>query len=171
MAELTNLEDKLGEVIGLAMAAQAATAKITKLTDDEELASVLDRMSSEAADAEERGTQLASSFEGKKTAILDKAREAKSKGQKMMDTYLDSDADDLDGLEFLTMAEAGEVGHWKVLLQMAEGSGDSSVTEYARWGVPVQERHFQEAQAGCLKLPPRRTRTRRRNRKGVHGTH
>ena len=79
MAELTNLEDKLGEVIGLAMAAQSATAKITKLTDDEELASVLDRMSSEAADAEERGTQLASSFEGKKTAILDKARETKSK--------------------------------------------------------------------------------------------
>ena len=29
----------------------------------------------------------------------------------MMDTYLGSDADGLDGFEFLTMAEAGEVGH------------------------------------------------------------
>ena len=34
MAELTNLETKLGEVIGLAMAAQAATEKVEKLTDD-----------------------------------------------------------------------------------------------------------------------------------------
>ena len=32
MAELTNLETKLGEVIGLAMAAQAATEKVEKLT-------------------------------------------------------------------------------------------------------------------------------------------
>ena len=31
MAELTNLETKLGEVTGLAMAAQAATEKVLKL--------------------------------------------------------------------------------------------------------------------------------------------
>ena len=29
----------------------------------------------------------------------------------MMSTYLDEDSDALDGFEFLTMAEAGEVGH------------------------------------------------------------
>ena len=33
----------------------------------------------------------------------------------MMQTYLDADAEALDGFEFLTMAEAGEVGHWSVL--------------------------------------------------------
>ena len=33
MAELTNLESKLGEVIGLAMAAQGATQKVSKLDD------------------------------------------------------------------------------------------------------------------------------------------
>ena len=31
MAELTNLESKLGEVLGLAMAAQTATQKVQKL--------------------------------------------------------------------------------------------------------------------------------------------
>ena len=36
MAELTNLEDKLGEVIGLAMAGQAASAKVAKLTEEED---------------------------------------------------------------------------------------------------------------------------------------
>jgi hypothetical protein len=33
----------------------------------------------------------------------------------MMSTYLGDDADALDGFEFLTMAEAGEVGHWSVV--------------------------------------------------------
>ena len=33
----------------------------------------------------------------------------------MLEIYLDADSDVLDGFEFLTMAEAGEVGHWEVL--------------------------------------------------------
>jgi hypothetical protein len=152
MAELTNLEDKLGEVIGLAQAAQNATQKIGKLVEDAELTQTLDRMRSEADQAEERGTQLADAIEGKKTAILDKARETKQKAEEMMKTYLDDEADGLDGFEFLTMAEAGEVGHWKVLLQMAEGSSHATIREFAEWGIPIQERHFEEAQMGTMKL-------------------
>ena len=34
MAELTNLEEKLAEVTGLAMAAQAAGSKVEKLTEE-----------------------------------------------------------------------------------------------------------------------------------------
>ena len=56
--------------------------------------------------------ELAGSFEGKKTAILDEARDVKGKGATMLSTYLDDDSDALDGFEFLTMAEAAEVGHW-----------------------------------------------------------
>lgn len=152
MAELTNLESKLGEVIGLAMAAQAATDKISKLVEDDGLNKALKRMNAEAAEAEERATEVASTIEGKKTAILEEARETKSKGSKMMTTYLDDDADGLDGFEFLTMAEAGEVGHWKVLRQMATESKKPDVIELAEWQVPIQERHFQEVQAGCLSL-------------------
>ena len=152
MAELTNLEEKLGEVIGLAQAAQDATQKVGKLVDDGDLTQALDRMRSEADEAEERGTQLASNIEGKKTAILDKARETKKKAGDMMDTYLDDEADDLDGFEFLTMAEAGEVGHWKVLNQIAEGSQHSEVVEFTQWGMPIQERHFEEVQQACMKL-------------------
>ena len=152
MAELTNLEDKLGEVVGLAMAAQGAADKVIKLVDDEGLSKTLTRMKAEAAQAEERGTELAGSLDGKKTAILDKAREVKAKAEKMMSTYLDDDADGLDGFEFLTMAEAGEVGHWKVLEQMSQGSGNMQAAELARWGIPIQERHLQEVQAACLQL-------------------
>lgn len=152
MAELTNLQDKLGEVIGLAQAAQGATQKIGKLVEDTQLTQVLDKMRAEADEAEERGTQIAGAIEGKKTAILDKARETKKKAEDMMDTYLDDEADGLDGFEFLTMAEAGEVGHWKVLLQMSESGGHTDIAEFASWGIPIQERHFQEAQQGCMKL-------------------
>ena len=110
MAELTNLESKLGEVVGLAMAAQEAGQKVAKLAKEEgndELVGTLERMRAQAEETEERGTEVASSFEGKKTAILEEAREVKSKAQEMMKTYLDEASDTLDGFEFLTMAEAG----------------------------------------------------------------
>ena len=45
-------------------------------------------MREQARETEERGTELASSFEGKKTAILEEAREVKGKAQAMMKTYL-----------------------------------------------------------------------------------
>ena len=48
MAELTVLDEKLAEVIGLAMAAQGATDKIVALTDDDELSEKLQQMHEEA---------------------------------------------------------------------------------------------------------------------------
>jgi hypothetical protein len=152
MAELTTLEEKLGEVIGLAQAAQAATDKIIKLDEAEQVKDVLERMNAEAAETEERGTSLVDSIEGKKTAILEKARETKSKGSDMLKTYIDEEADALDGFEFLTMAEAGEVGHWKVLKTLAEKAGRSEIIQLTEWALPIQERHFTEAQENCLRL-------------------
>jgi hypothetical protein len=118
MAELTTLEEKLAEVTGLAMAAQGAGEKVAGLVDDDDLRQALDRMVAEAKETEERCTQLAEGIDGKKTAVLDKARETKQEANQMMSTYLGDDADDLDGFEFLTMAEAGEVGHWSVLQEL-----------------------------------------------------
>ncbi|MFP5353094.1 MAG: hypothetical protein ACLGIB_11110 [Actinomycetota bacterium] len=152
MAELTNLEEKLAEVIGLAQAAQGATQKIIKLENAEQVKDVLERMNEEATQTEERATALAENIEGKKTAILEKARETKSKGSDMLSTYIDSESDALDGFEFLTMAEAGEVGHWKVLQQMAQSAGRTEIIELVEWALPIQERHFAEAQENSLKL-------------------
>ena len=74
MTELTNLETKLGEVIGLAMAAQAATERVEKLTKDAKLRKQLKTMRQEAAKAEKDGTAVAGSFNGKKSKILAEAR-------------------------------------------------------------------------------------------------
>ena len=152
MAELTNLEEKLGEVIGLAQAAKTATQKIIKLDEAESVKDILERMNEEAAQTEERGTALVDTFEGKKTAILEKASETKSKASDMLKTYIDEESDALDGFEFLTMAEAGEVGHWKVLRTMAQSAGQQKVLELTEWALPIQERHFNEAQENSLKL-------------------
>ena len=152
MAELTVLEEKLAEVIGLAMAAQGATEKVEKLTDDEELAGKLAQMREEARETEERGTEYADQLDGKKTAVLDKARETKGEATEMMSTYLGDDADDLDGFEFLTMAEAGEVGHWSVLAKLNEQAGDGTLQELIDWALPIQQRHFEDVKAGSLKL-------------------
>jgi hypothetical protein len=155
MAELTNLETKLGEVIGLAMAAQGATEKVSKLTEEEgqsDLVQTLQRMAKEAGEAEERSADVAGRFEGKKTAILEEARTVKSKAADMMSTYLDEDADALDGFEFLTMAEASEVGHWSVLRKLNEQAGNPDIRELAEWQLPIQERHLQEAFEGSVLL-------------------
>jgi hypothetical protein len=152
MAELTTLEAKLGEVTGLAMAAQGAGQKVSGLVDDDDLRQTLDRMVDEAKQTEERCTRLADELDGKKTAVLDKARETKQEATEMMRTYLGDDADGLDGFEFLTMAEAGEVGHWNVLGVLGEKAGRPEVRELVEWARPIQERHFKQVLEGSLKL-------------------
>ena len=152
MAELTVLEEKLAEVLGLAQAAKAATDKVSSLTDAPDLASALRRMHDEADETESRCTEVAGEIDGKKTAILDKARETKAEATEMMKTYLGEDADALDGFEFLTMAEAGEVGHWSVLRKLNERARRDDVQQLVEWALPIQERHFQAVLDGSLEL-------------------
>lgn len=80
MAELTMLESKLGEVLGLAMAAQDTGAKVRKLAEKEQAAArlvrKLDRMAKQAAETEERCLEIAERMKGKTPAIMKKARNA-----------------------------------------------------------------------------------------------
>jgi hypothetical protein len=154
MAELTKLESKLAEVTGLAMAAQVATKTVLGLAEgaDADLSSQLEQMHQEAVETEERCTEIAGGFAGKKTAILDEAAATKAKGAEMMKTYLDQDSEALDGFEFLTMAEAGEVGHWSILKTLNESARHAEIGELVEWALPIQERHFAGVTSGSLKL-------------------
>lgn len=152
MAELTNLETKLGEVIGLAMAAQAATERVEKLTKDPKLVLALKTMRKEAAQAEQEGTAVGASLNGKKSKILAEARTVKTKGATMMKTYLQRDSDDLDGFEFLTMAEAGEVGHWSVLQELNKQARHAGVRKLVGTHLPIQKRHLKDVMAASLQL-------------------
>jgi hypothetical protein len=152
MAELTVLEEKLAEVLGLAMAAKAATDKVSALTEESQLSTTLERMHQEADETQSRCTELAGDIDGKKTAILEKARETKAEASDMMQTYLGDDADALDGFEFLTMAEAGEVGHWSVLRKLNERAQRDDVRQLVEWALPIQQRHFQDVLDGSIEL-------------------
>ena len=152
MAELTKLEDKLGEVLGLAQAAQDATKKVARLVDDRTIRESLARMHDEAAETERRCADVASGRDGKKTAILGKARTTKAEAKEMMSTYLGDDAEGLDGLEFLSMAEAGEVAHVEILGTLGRTASDAAVVHLVTWALPIQERHLATVRESGVRL-------------------
>jgi hypothetical protein len=152
MADLTTLEEKLAEVTGLAGAAQETTKKVESMLGGGPLAETLHQMREEAEETESRCVELAGRREGKKTAILEEAQETKSEATEMMRTYLGEDSDELDGFEFLIMAEAGEVGHWAILGKLNETAGEHGVQELVDWALPIQERHLTTVRDGSLEL-------------------
>jgi hypothetical protein len=153
MAELTPLDEKIAEVLGLAQAAQDATQKVSKLVEDEEAKQILERMHAEATETRERVEAAVDGFDGKKTAIQEKARETKGEATEMMQTYLGgADVDGLDGFEFLVMAEAGELGHWEIVREMNQRVGSDAVRALTEFAIPIQERHFKDARESSLRL-------------------
>ena len=152
MAELTPLDEKIAEVLGLAQAARESTQKVARMEGGDAFASELERMRDEAAETERRTMEVVESFEGKKTAITEKARETKQEATEMRETYLSGEEEALDGFEFLTMAEAGELGHWEIVRAMGETLGEQRVVELAGWAVDVQWRHFERVREAGLEL-------------------
>ncbi|HEX2102698.1 MAG TPA: hypothetical protein VHF51_03555 [Solirubrobacteraceae bacterium] len=154
MAQLTQLDSKLAEVLGLAQAAQQATRKVAGLAKgDKDLVATLNRMGDEAKETEKRCKAVAEKRDGKKTAINKKARETKAEAREMLATYLGGeDADALDGLEFLIMAEAGELGHWEIVQTMATKAKDRNVVRLAEWATPIQQGHFETVRSSSLQL-------------------
>jgi hypothetical protein len=152
MADLTPLDEKLAEVLGLAQAAQGATDTVSKMEDAEDFAGDLKRMHEQAAETERRTDALIDGLDGKKTAIREKARETKGEATEMMETYLAGEDEALDGFEFLSMAEAGELCHWEIVEKMAETISATDVHELATWAVGVQREHVATVREASLKL-------------------
>ena len=154
MAELTHLDEKLAEVLGLAQAAQAATKKVATLARSEneaELLELLGQMGEEAAEIERRCDVTASSRDGLRTAIAKKARETKAEVNGFMKTYLE-DAEALDGLEFLSMAEAGELAHWEILAKLNETANDGEIDRVVKFALPLQQAHVDTVRQQSLRL-------------------
>ncbi len=70
----------------------------------------------------------------------------------MMKTYLAGEDEARDGFEFLTMVEAGELGHWEIVQKMGETLGDQQVSTLADWAVGVQRKHFDGVRESSLEL-------------------
>ena len=111
----------------------------------------LERMGEESRETERRCREAAQSLDGVE-GVDQKASETKSEAVEMMQTYLGDDADGLDGLEFLIMAEAGELGHVEIVGKLAEKAEAQPVSALVEWALPVQQRHFETTREAALKL-------------------
>jgi hypothetical protein len=138
MADVTPLEEKLAEVIGLAQAAKEASDEVLGLLDDDggSQADTLRRLKSESEETAERATKVAKERDGDGSAVFEKAEETRQEGVEMMESDLGDDADELDGFEFLIMAEAGE----------------EAISELVDWALPIQEEHLKTVRSGSLEL-------------------
>ena len=152
MADLTPLDEKLGEVLGLAQAAQAATKQVGTMEGADDFESDLERMHEQAAETERRTDALVDGLEGRKTAIRDKAADTKREATEMMRTYLGGEEEALDGFEFLSMVEAGELCHWEIVEAMASTVGDGDAQQLATWAVGVQREHIDAVRRASLAL-------------------
>ena len=154
MATLTHLDEKLAEVLGLAQAAQLATKRVATLARKEnetELVELMQRMGDQAAKIEQRCDVVARQREGARTAITKTARATKAEVAGFMKTYLE-DAEALDGLEFLSMAEAGEMAHWEILATLNKTAKDRSVADLVKFALPLQQDHVTTVREHSLRL-------------------
>jgi hypothetical protein len=152
MADLSPLEEKLGEVLGLAQAAQVSTGKVSAMEGAHDFHADLERMYQQAAETERRTDALVEGREDKKATIREKARKTKSGVSEMMTSYLGDESVALDGFEFLSMAKAGELCHWEIVGRMAETSGPPEVRELAQWVIGVQRQHVEKVREASLLL-------------------
>jgi hypothetical protein len=152
MADLTPLDEKLGEVLGLAQAAQVATDTVAEMEGADGFREELAVMKQDAQETERRTDALVDTLDGRKTAIREKARETKSEATEMMKTYLGGEAEALDGFEFLSMSEAGELCHWEIVDTIAATAGEREVKRLSDWAVPVQRVHIETVREASLVL-------------------
>jgi hypothetical protein len=68
-----------------------------------------------------------------------------------MKTYLE-DAEALDGLEFLSMAEAGEMAHWEILATLNAKAEDPDIAAVLRFALPIQQAHVNAVREHSLRL-------------------
>lgn len=122
--EVEKVEEQIGEVLGLEIAAQRAVEELSSkgLLDKRGIKGKLQAMKSEAAGHQkkiEKLMQRISESEGlNQDSIRQHAKEASQKASQTMQTYLGEDPDTLDALEFLWLAEGGEVTHYEVLSEV-----------------------------------------------------
>jgi rubrerythrin len=124
-AEKEKLEEKIGEALGLEIAAQKAVEELGSkgLLDEAGMKAKLDKMRKEANNhqtkLEELVQKLSQSQGLNSESIQSTALETEQNASQMMNTYLGDDPDSSEAIEFLCLAEGGEVTHYEVLSALA----------------------------------------------------
>jgi len=77
-----------------------------------------------------------------KETIEDKAEETAEKASKIMETYLGEKPDTQEALEFLCLAEGGEVAHYEVLASVAKDVKNKKFGTQVRAILKEEKRHL-----------------------------
>jgi rubrerythrin len=142
------LEKKIGEAVGLEMAAQKAVDELSSkgLLDVGEMKTKLERMRKEANNHQMQLEQLAqklSESEGLDTSnIQDTAKETEEKASEIMKTYLGENPDSSEAIEFLCLAEGGEVVHYEVLSAMAKNIKNRQFSAKVKSILEEEQKHL-----------------------------
>ena len=141
------IQEKIGEALGLEKAAQKAVEELDSrgLLEPEQMKK-LSKMREEASQQEKELEDLVEELEESDgfddDTIEEKAEETAEKASKIMETYLGKDPDTQEALEFLCLAEGGEVTHYEVLASVAKDVKNKKFGTKVRAILKEEKRHL-----------------------------
>ena len=153
MADQEMIQEKIGEALGLEKAAQKAVEQLDSrgLLKSEHITK-LSKMKEEAGNQEKEMKDLVQELSDSDgfdpPTIEQKAEETAEKVSKIMETYLGEVPDTQEALEFLCLAEGGEVAHYEVLASVAKDVKNKKFGTQVRTILKEEKRHL----SLCTKL-------------------
>jgi ferritin-like metal-binding protein YciE len=154
MANMEKLEQKLGEVLGLEMAAQKAVEELSAkgLLDEAGVKTQVEGMKQEANNHQKQIEELVdtlSQSEGLDSQrVQESAKETQQKASQMMHIYLGEDPDPSEAIDFLGLAEGGEVLHYEALNTMAQSLGNTQSSDTVKSILEEEKKHLMN----CIQL-------------------
>lgn len=147
------IQEKIGEALGLEKAAQKAVEQLDSrgLLEPEhvkKLSKMKDEAGKQEQQMEELVEELTDSDGFDSSTIEEKAAETADKASKIMEAYLGEDPDTQEALEFLCLAEGGEVVHYEVLASVAKDVKNKKFGPQVRAILKQEKRHLNV----CTKL-------------------
>lgn len=152
---IKNLEKKLGEVLGLERAAQKAvdeliSMKLIKSDSKKETKDIQDEAKSHEEKLQEVISHLSKDENIKIVSdkVEETATETEQKASQMMKTYLGEDPDTSEALEFLCLAEGGEVTHYEVLNSICKNFDDKKLSSAVNSILKEEQDHLKR----CIEM-------------------
>jgi rubrerythrin len=148
------LEKKIGEVLGLEMAAQKAVEQLISkgILDKADIKKKVEEIREEANNHQNQLEELCqklSESEGlSEENIKNTATETEQKATQMMQTYLGNNPDLSEALEFLSIAEGGEVIHYEGLDSLAKEFKDKNLAKKTKSILTEEKNHLDQ----CIQL-------------------
>jgi hypothetical protein len=153
MADQEMIQEKIGEALGLEKATQKAVKDLDskgllKPEQMKKLSKMKDEASQQEQEMEDLVQELVESDGFDQDTIDEKAEETAEKASEIMETYLGDEPDNQEALEFLCLAEGGEVTHYEVLNSVSKDVKNKKFGTKIRTILKEEKRHL----ALCTKL-------------------